>query len=292
MYDQVTKLRRLVKEKEEEVKLEKMRVITVSSGKGGVGKTSLVVNLALALAEREYRVIILDGDLGLANVDVAFGVIPDYNIKHLISGEKEIEEILYPVARGIKIFPGASGIVELANLEKEQLKNVLVNMGRLEKMTDILLIDTGAGIGQTVLSFISAADDVIVVLTPEPTAMTDAYGLIKAISSLPTKVNINVVINMVDNELEAQQTYARLEQAVTKFLGVPIHLIGWIYKDPLVSRSVMNQKPVGFTNPHSIAYECVQWIAGNIMENYLRSPKVNKGIKGFIYTLLRLQKER
>jgi flagellar biosynthesis protein FlhG len=287
MYDQVTKLRRLAGEKEK-VKLNNMRVIAVSSGKGGVGKTSLAVNLALALAEHQYKVIILDGDLGLANVDVAFGVIPDYNIKHLITGQKKIEDILYPVARGVTIFPGASGISELANLDRGQLKNVLVNMGRLEKMADILLIDTGAGLGHSVLNFISASDDLIVVLTPEPPAMTDAYGLIKVIKNMQIKVNVNVVVNMVENELEAQQTYERLEKAVSKFLGVPINLIGWIYSDPLVNRSVLNQKPLGFTNSRSAAYKCIQGIAGNIMRDYLQSPTVNKGIRGFISSLLKI----
>lgn len=289
MYDQVTKLRRLVREKDKvKVKLNNMRVIAVSSGKGGVGKTNLVVNLALALAEHKYKIIILDGDLGLANVDVAFGVIPDYNIRHLITGQKKIEDILYPVARGVTIFPGASGISELANLDRGQLENVLVNMGRLENMADILLIDTGAGLGHTVLNFISASDDVIVVLTPEPPAMTDAYGLIKAIKNMQTKVNVNVVVNMVENELEAQQTYERLEQAVKRFLGLPINLLGWIYKDPLVNRSVLNQKPVGFTNSRSPAYKCIQGIASNIMRNYLQTPAVNKGIRGFISSLLRI----
>jgi len=289
MYDQVTKLRRLVREKDKvKVKLNNMRVIAVSSGKGGVGKTNLVVNLALALAEHKYKIIILDGDLGLANVDVAFGVIPDYNIRHLITGQKKIEDILYPVVRGVTIFPGASGISELANLDRGQLENVLVNMGRLENMADILLIDTGAGLGHTVLNFISASDDVIVVLTPEPPAMTDAYGLIKAIKNMQTKVNVNVVVNMVENELEAQQTYERLEQAVKRFLGLPINLLGWIYKDPLVNRSVLNQKPVGFTNSRSPAYKCIQGIASNIMRNYLQTPAVNKGIRGFISSLLRI----
>ena len=289
MYDQVTKLRRLVREKDKvKVKLNNMRVIAVSSGKGGVGKTNLVVNLALALAEHKYKIIILDGDLGLANVDVAFGVIPDYNIRHLITGQKKIEDILYPVARGVTIFPGASGISELANLDRGQLENVLVYMGRLENMADILLIDTGAGLGHTVLNFISASDDVIVVLTPEPPAMTDAYGLIKAIKNMQTKVNVNVVVNMVENELEAQQTYERLEQAVKRFLGLPINLLGWIYKDPLVNRSVLNQKPVGFTNSRSPAYKCIQGIASNIMRNYLQTPAVNKGIRGFISSLLRI----
>lgn len=287
MYDQVTKLRTLVNEKEVNLP-NNMRVIAVSSGKGGVGKTSLVVNLALALARRDNRVIILDGDLGLANVDVAYGVTPNFNIKHLITGEKRIEEILYTVDNGVKIFPGASGVIELANLDRGQLKNVLVNMGRLEKMADILLIDTGAGLGHNVINFISASDDVLVVMTPEPPSMTDAYGLIKTIKNQLTNINVHVVVNRVQSETEANQTYERLEKAVARFLGLHISLLGWIYDDPLVGRSVMNQKPLGITSPQSPAYKCIDWIAGNIMGEYFQTPTINKGIRGFISSLLKI----
>jgi flagellar biosynthesis protein FlhG len=286
MYDQVRTLRRLAGRREPAAK-RSMRVIAVSSGKGGVGKTSLVVNLALALAEYNHRAIILDGDLGLANVDVAFGITPRYNIKHLLAGEKKIEDILFPVDRGVKVLPGASGVIELANLDRGQLKNVLVNLGRLEKMTDILLIDTGAGLGHTVINFICASDDAIVVLTPEPPSMTDAYGLLKSMKGQSAKININIVVNRVRNEAEARQVYDRLEHAVRKFLGIPLHLLGWIYDDPLVGRSVMEQKPVGITNPQSHAYKCIQWIAGNVVGIYHQPPTPSGGIKGFISSLLR-----
>lgn len=286
MYDQVSTLRKLAKENGV-ISQQNMRVIAVSSGKGGVGKTSFVVNLALALAEQDYRVIVLDGDLGLANIDVAFGIAPRLSIKHLISGEKRIEDILYPVDRGIKVLPGASGVVELANLDRGQLKNVLVNMGRLEKMADILLIDTGAGLGHTVLNFIGASDDAIVVLTPEPPSMTDAYGLLKSLKSQADKPNVNVIVNRVRNEAEAQQAYERLHHAVRKFLGIPLNLLGWIYDDPLVGRSVMEQKPLGLSYPQSPAYQCIQWIAGNVTGIYSQPPTQNGGIKGFISSLLK-----
>lgn len=286
MFDQVSTLRRLAREIEV-TSLKNMRVIAVSSGKGGVGKTSLVVNLALALAELNYRVIVLDGDLGLANVDVAFGITPRYSIKHLLSGEKNIEDILYPVDKGIMVLPGASGVIELANLDRGQLKNVLVNLGRLEKITDILLIDTGAGLGHTVLNFICASDDVIVVMTPEPPSMTDAYGLLKSIKSQSENLNVNVVVNRVRNEMEAHQAYERLEHAVDKFLGIPMNLLGWVYDDPNVGRSVMQQRPLGLSNPQSHAYQCIEWIAGNVAGIYLQPPTQNGGIKGFLTTLLK-----
>lgn len=286
MNDQASTLRKLAGARETCIK-RNLRVIAVSSGKGGVGKTNLVVNLGLALAEHDFRVIILDGDLGLANIDVAFGITPRYTIKHLLSGEKKIEDILYSVDRGIMILPGASGVIELANLDRGQLRNVLVNFGRLEKMADILLIDTGAGLGYTVLNFICASDDVIVVMTPEPPSITDAYGLIKSIRSQSDKININVVVNRVKNEAEAQQVFERLKRAVTRFLGIPINLLGWIFDDPLVGHSVMEQKPLGLSNPQSHAYKCIQWIAGNIIGIYRQPPTQSGGIKGFISSLLR-----
>ncbi len=287
MYDQASTLRKLAGGRDPTTK-RNMRVIAVSSGKGGVGKTSLVVNLALALTEQNYRVIVLDGDLGLANVDVAFGITPRYSIKDLLSGEKGIEEILYTVDGGVKVLPGASGVIELANLDRGQLKNVLVNLGRLEKVTDILLIDTGAGLGHNVLNFICASDDVIVVMTPEPPSMTDAYGLLKSIKGQADRLNINIVVNRVKSETEARQSYDRLEHAVTKFLGLSVNLLGWVYDDPLVGKSVMEQKPVGISHPTSHAYKCIQWIASNVTGIYLQPPTQNGGIKGFLTSLLKV----
>lgn len=288
MYDQVSILRKIASERDAAPNTRKnMRVIAVSSGKGGVGKTSLVVNLALALAEYKYQVIIFDGDLGLANVDIAFGIVPRYSIRNLLSGEKKIEEILYPVDRGIKVLPGASGVMELANLDRGQLKNVLINMGRLERMADILLIDTGAGLGHTVLNFISASDDVLVVMTPEPPSMTDAYGLLKAIKNQAGRARVKIVVNRVRNEAEARQAFERVKHAADKFLAIPLELLGWVYDDPMVGRSVMAQKPVGLSNPQSHAYQCIRWMAGNIAGIYTRTPIPSNGIKGFISSLLR-----
>jgi flagellar biosynthesis protein FlhG len=289
MNGQISGLQQLVNKKEEGGS-PGMRVITISSGKGGVGKTSLVVNLALALSDYNYRIMILDGDLGMANVDVAFGVMPPYNMKHLLSGEKSIEEILFPLDKGIKILPGGSGIMELANLERSRLKHVISNLGRLERMFDILLIDTGAGLGHTVIDFICAADDVYIVLTPEPPSLTDAYGLIKSLRSKQKQVSINIVVNRVPSEEEARWTFERLEFAAAKFLGLSLNFSGWIYDDPLVSRSIKEQVPLGISQPQSKAYKCVQWIASQIAGIYLNPPRQSRGIKGFITSLLKLNR--
>ena len=265
----------------------KMRVLAVTSGKGGVGKTSFTVNLALALAECGQRIIILDGDLGLANVDIAYGLSARYTIGHLLSGEKTIEEILLTGPRGIGIIPGGSGVQGLANLEREKLKNVIANLGRLENLADLLIIDTGAGLGSTVINFLLAADDIIMVTTPEPTALTDAYGLLKSLRQEAGEVPIHVVINRVRTEADALATFKRLETAVRKFLDGSLNFMGWVYDDPLVGRSVMQQEPLGISFPDSSAYRCIQWIAGNVAGISLRPPRQAGGVRGFLSKLLR-----
>lgn len=262
----------------------KMRVISVTSGKGGVGKTNFTVNFALALVELGYRVIILDGDFGLANVDIAFGITPRYSMEHLIAGEKTIEEILLTGPKGIGILPGGSGVQEMANLELSQLQNVLSNLSRLEQYADILIIDTGAGLSNTVLNFLRASDEVILITTPEPTSLTDAYGLVKVLDINRKDISIGVVVNRVHSESEARDTYQRLETAVERFLSGSLNLLGWVYDDPLVGRAVMSQEPVGIFNPQSSAYRCIQWIAGTFTGLHFQAPR--RGIRGFLKSLL------
>ncbi|EGW36765.1 MinD/ParA family protein [Desulfosporosinus sp. OT] len=282
MHDQASELRVLASKERR-----KIRVIAVTSGKGGVGKTNFTVNLALALAEYGHRVIILDGDLGLANVDIAFGLTARYTIEHLLSGEKTIEQILLTGPRGISIIPGGSGVQELANLDRDKLTNVIANLGRLEKMADLLIIDTGAGLGNTVTNFLRAADDIILVTTPEPTSLTDAYGLLKTLNKEAGEIPIHVVINRVPTEADARATFERLEIAVRKFLHGSINLMGWVYDDPLMGRSVMQQEPLGISYPESPAYRCIQWIAGTVTGIYLSAPRQGGGVRGFLSKLLR-----
>jgi len=285
VHDQASDLRQLVSSANHPKS--KMRVIAVTSGKGGVGKTNLTVNLAIALAAYGQRIIILDGDLGLANVDIAFGLTARYTIEHLLSGEKTIEEIIITGPQGIGIIPGGSGVQELANVERDRLTNVLTNLGRLEKMADILIIDTGAGLGHTVMNFLQAADDIILVTTPEPTALIDAYGLLKTLRKEAGEVPVHVVINRVRSQEDAQATFKRLETAVLKFLDGSLNFMGWVFDDPLVGRSVMLQEPLGISFPESSAYRCIQWIAGTVAGIYLRPPRQAGGVRGFLSKLLR-----
>lgn len=285
MYDQASALRNLAFR--EKRKQSKLRVLAVTSGKGGVGKTNFTVNLAFALAEYGQRILILDGDLGLANVDIAFGLTAKYTIEHLLTGEKTIDQIILAGPKGIGIIPGGSGVQELANLERDKLTNVLANLGRLEKMADLLLIDTGAGLGHTVINFLQAADDIIIVTTPEPTALTDAYGLLKTLKIEAGDVPTHVVVNKVRSDADAQATFKRLEIAVQRFLNGSLNYLGWVYDDRHVVQAVMKQEPLGSCFPESPAYRCIQGIAGKVSGIYVQSPRQAGGVRGFISKILR-----
>ncbi|AFM01790.1 MULTISPECIES: MinD/ParA family protein [Desulfitobacterium] len=264
-----------------------LRVFAVTSGKGGVGKTNFSVNLGLALIDLGYRVILLDGDLGLANLDIACGVTPRYTFEHLLNGEKDIEEILIYGPKGIGILPGGSGVQDLANIERDRLEEVVRNLGRLEGLADIIIIDTGAGLGYTVLNFLRAADDIILITTPEPTSLTDAYGLLKALQKVKDNFTVNVVVNRVQKESDAKDTYERLESAAKRFLNASVNLLGWVYEDMSVGRAIMKQEPIGVSYPRSTAYQCIQWIASSVSGLYLSPPRQAGGIRGFLTNLLR-----
>lgn len=286
MNDQAKALKRLVS-RQSVTKKGNLRVIAVTSGKGGVGKTNFSVNLGMALIDFGYRVILMDGDLGLANVDIACGITPRYTLEHLLNGEKTLEEILVYGPKGIGVLPGGSGVQDLANIERDRLGDVLRNLGRLESLADIIIIDTGAGLGHTVLNFLKAADDIILITTPEPTALTDAYGLLKTLRTDDQAVFVNVVVNRVQREADARATFERLESAVRRFLNGSLNLLGWVYEDPMVGKAVMKQEPLGISYPESAAYQCIQWIAGSVSGLYLRPPRQSGGIRGFISNLLR-----
>ncbi|MEA4900853.1 MinD/ParA family protein [Desulfitobacterium sp.] len=290
MHDQATVLRKMASHQNVINNKGSLRVISVTSGKGGVGKTNLTVNLALALIEFGYRVIILDGDLGLANVDIACGITPRFTLEHLLNGEKTIEEILVSGPKGLGILPGGSGVQDLANIERNHLENVIRNLGRLEGLADILIIDTGAGLGHIVTNFLKASDDVILLTTPEPTALTDAYGVLKALQTDEEEekpLQVNVVVNRVLNEEDARATYERLENAVHRFLQGSVNFLGWVYEDPSVGKAIMNQEPLAIAFPTSAAYRCIQWIASSVAGIYLDPPQKAAGIRGFLTRLLR-----
>lgn len=256
------------------------RVITVTSGKGGVGKSNFSVNLALALSEMKQKVIILDADLGLANIDVILGISPPYNLAHVIAGEKTIPEILCEGPRGLKIIPGGSGMHELANLKDWQIENFLTKLSHLEGMADYLIIDTGAGLSKSVLSFALAADEVIVVTTTEPTAITDAYGLIKTVRQQRYPGKVKVVVNRASSAGDANVVFNKLKIAISRFLKYQIEYLGVIREDPKVGQAVKEQQPFLLAYPLSTATQDIYTLAAALCHQDYQ-PDTYLGVKMF-----------
>lgn len=237
------------------------RIITVTSGKGGVGKSNLAVNLAIAIGQLEKKVILLDADLGLANIDVILGINPKYNLSHVIKDEKKLSDIIYEGPKGLKIIPGGSGMHELANLNELQLQNFLTKLSHLDGMADYLIIDTGAGLHNSVISFSVAADEILLVTTPEPTSLTDAYGAIKTILQHGYKGNIQVIVNRAKTSKEALTIFMKLYTAVERFLQYNIKYFGCIYEDRNVVKSVQEQMPYTLSYPDTTASKSVRSLA-------------------------------
>ncbi len=284
MADQAERLREIIKTN----KINQTRVIAVTSGKGGVGKTNFAVNLGIALARTGSRVTLIDADLGLANVDVILGMIPQYNLGHVILGEKQIADVIINGPDGLKVVTSGSGLYKLANLSDKNLERCLEYLNEIEKSTDIMLIDTGAGLSRNVFKFVMAAGEVIIVTTPEPTAITDAYGVIKVIAGADKKTPIWVVVNMIRSENEGNQCMDRLNTVSQRFLGVELAKIGYIPLDPIVSKAVKEQQPFIIGHPKSLAAQSINQIAGNLLNGGVVLPDNNLSFFERLVSKLRL----
>lgn len=286
--DQAANLRRLVLEKGSTTR--ETKTIAITSGKGGVGKTSLSVSLAIALAQGGASVTLLDADLGLANINVILGIIPKYNLYHVIKGKKTLKEIIIDVPEGIKIIAGASGFHQLANLDQKQRGDFISTIGELEE-DDYMIIDTGAGVSQNVLSFVMAADEVIVVTTPEPTAITDAYGIIKSIASQSSEKVIKLIVNRVQSVAEARRVAQRVINIAGQFLNIKVENLGFVFDDLHVAKSVRNQKPFIVSYPKSRAAGCVTLIANRVANKELDTAK-GSGLTSFFRNLISGNEEK
>lgn len=237
-------------------------VFSVTSGKGGVGKTNLSVNLALALSQKGKRVALVDADLGLANVDVVLGLTPRKNLFHLFHEGASLRDILYPTSYGFSILPASSGISDMLTLSTGQKLELLESVGELEDELDYLIVDTGAGINDNVLYFNLAAQERLVVLTPEPTSLTDAYALIKVLKLKHGVEHFKVCVNMAPDQKAAKDMFSCLYQACDRFLsGVSLDLAGVIPRDNNVRKAVVNQKPFLALEPQSPASKAVNQLA-------------------------------
>ncbi|MCL5677628.1 MAG: AAA family ATPase [Firmicutes bacterium] len=237
------------------------RVIAISSGKGGVGKTTLVVNLALTLSEAGKRVALIDADLGTANVDVMLKIDPLFNLSHVISGEKDLSEIIVDGPFGLHVVPGGSGLQELANLNEWQFGRLLTSLSELEKNHDLLLIDTGAGLSKNVTNFFLAADEVVVVTNPEPPATLDAYGLLKVTSEQGRKHGIHLVVNRAESPSEAGMVAQKFVETAQKFLGLKVDYLGHVPTDPAVLQAIKKQQALMVHYPQSMAAAGIKRIA-------------------------------
>ena len=248
-----------------------LRTIAVTGGKGGVGKTNVATNLAIAMAQLGKRVGILDADLGLANVDVMLHVNPRYTLKHVVTGEKKIEDIIVKGPLGISVIAGSSGIKTMADLPVQIHKKLIGELHRLNNLIDILIIDTPAGIGNNVLSFVLAADEILAVTIPDPMAYTDAYALIKVVSRWRQDAQINLLINMVRTAAQAREVAEILKTVVRKY-NLPLDRIsyaGYIPYDSKIKNSLLNRKQTPFMleNPDSLSVKCIQVIAKRMISS-------------------------
>ncbi len=284
--DQAEQLRNVVKSKQAR-SVSKARVITITSGKGGVGKSNIAVNLAVQLRKLGKKVIIFDADMGLANVEVMFGAIPKYNLSDMIYHGKKLKEIITEGPMEIGFISGGNGITGMNNLTKNQLSRLVNNLNELDELTDFILIDTGAGIANNVMEFVSASPEVLLVLTPEPSSLTDSYSLIKALYGNPGfarhSTNIEVVVNRTVSMDDGQIVYEKLSSVISKFLQGEVHFFGTIPQDGLLEKSVRAQKIVSMTAPNARSARAFERLAQSLIDGEPVIEPDRQGIRELFY---------
>jgi len=229
----------------------KADVLTVTRGKGGVGKTNISANLAICLAASGKKVVLLDADLGLGNLDLVMNINTRSNLSHVVAGQKTLDEIIHIGPAGVEVICGGSGIEELANLNQFQRTRLLEQLDKLQDNADIIIIDTGAGISSQVLCFCQAADHVLVITTPEPSAMTDAYAMIKVLASKRFDGRISLVVNMANTVAEGKRTYRQIADVAMRFLNMPIYEAGVICRTDKLTAAVRKRIPVVLAHPRA-----------------------------------------
>jgi flagellar biosynthesis protein FlhG len=241
------------------------RTIAVTSGKGGVGKTNIVTNLAIALARQGIRVLVLDGDLGLANVDLLLGVAPQFDLQDVILGGRNVRDVVLEGQDGIRVVPASSGVEELANLDEYRTEVLLRSLSEMDGEVDIILIDSPSGIGHHATSLIQGADQILVVTTPEPTSFSDAYAMIKVLVRRPLKCTPALLVNQADSEESAIAVARRVKNVAKRFLNLDVDYWGYILDDESVPKSVLRQEPFLSTYPYSPASSCIYQLARRVM---------------------------
>lgn len=281
--DQAEQLRNVIKMNPVPVPL--ARIITVTSGKGGVGKSNTAINLACQLKKLGQRVIILDADFGLANIEIMFGTVPQHNLCDLIYQRKNITDIITWGPMDIGFISGGSGITGLANLGKDYLNYIIQNLAKLDAIADVIIIDTGAGISDAVMDFLVASGEIFVVATPEPTSITDSYSLLKALNQHPRfsreDSKIKVIANKVTSAEEGLSMFNKLNSVVNRYLKLPISYLGEIPQDAHLENAVMQQMPVSMQSPNSKSAKAYERMAYAIMDKEYDKPRTKRGMAAF-----------
>ncbi len=295
MDDQAERLRNIIKRQQIQPDMPQRtsRVITVTSGKGGVGKTSVSVNLAISLARLGKKVVILDADFGLANIEIMLGIRPQFNLADLMFRGKGMREIITYGPENIGFISGGSGINEMANLNKTQIVDLIQKMAELDQLADVVIVDTGAGIGNSVLEFVAASEEVLLVATPEPTSITDAYALLKSLnrnsSYQKTQTVVELIANQVRGSGDASELHEKLGIVVSKFLNIDIDFLGSIPYDDNMSKAILRQEPVVLSAPESKASRSIMEIASKIGETELPQEEQGFGIMRLFSSVIRMK---
>lgn len=245
----------------------RIRTIAVTSGKGGVGKTNIAANLAMIFRRYKKRVLLVDLDLGLANIDILLGLRPEYTLQDVIEGRKQMKDIILHGPDGIQFVPASSGVEELTSLNENQKEMLFKGFCGLDEELDIVIVDTGAGISSNVLSFVLAANEILLITTPEPTAITDAYAMIKALSRKKKDLNIKLMVNLSNSREEAELTMKKIASVTRRFLNINVQYLGYLLQDPNIPIATRRQKSFVKEYPNTKATSCLNNMVASFLNN-------------------------
>lgn len=291
--DQAERLRNIIKKQDlPEMKKPVAKVITVTSGKGGVGKSSISVNLAIQLSRMGKRVVIFDADFGLANIEIMLGLHPKFNLADMMYRGKSLNDIIMYGPENVGFISGGSGIQELANLSRDQVITLIQKLSELDDYADVIIVDTGAGISDTVLEFVAASEEVLLVATPEPTSITDAYALLKTLnkkaSYRPEKTVVKMIANQVHGNRDAKELFEKLGLVVSKFLDIEVEYLGSVPYDHNMQKAIMKQSPISILDPLSNTARALNKIANQLEQN-MEQEEEHYGIVKLFSSVIRMR---